>query len=103
MPLNWDRLKETVDGEKLQKEQGMWHVETDVFALAVFLIMFIKEFGLRKIRKQRQREGIAERNVQSDAFYFVLVFSIISVIIDITSSVAMNRSEERRVGKECRL
>lgn len=68
----------------------MWHVETDVFALAVFLIMFIKEFGLRKIRKQRQREGIAERNIQSDAFYFVLVFSIISVIIDITSSVAMN-------------
>ena len=68
----------------------MWHVETDVFALAVFLIMFIKEFGLRKIRKQRQREGIAEKNIQSDAFYYVLVFSIISVMIDIASSVAMN-------------
>ncbi len=25
----------------------MWHVETDFFALAVFLIMFIKEFGMR--------------------------------------------------------
>ena len=68
----------------------MWHIETDIFALAVFLIMFIKEFGLRRVRKQRQREGIAERNIQSDAFYYVLVFSIISVIIDIASSVAMN-------------
>ena len=68
----------------------MWHVETDFFALAVFLIMFIKEFGLRRIRRNRQNEGIAEGEVQSDAFYLVLVFSIISVLIDIVSSIAMN-------------
>lgn len=68
----------------------MWHVETDLFALAVFLIMFIKEFGLRRERKQRQKNENAPRNLQSDSFYFVLIFSIISDVIDIVSSVAMN-------------
>lgn len=52
--------------------------------------MLIKEYSLRKERKQRQRQGLAERDIQSDSFYFVLVFSIISVVIDIISSVAMN-------------
>ena len=68
----------------------MWHVETDFFALAVFLIMYLKEFSLRRERKQIQRQGTAKRDLQSDSFYFVLVFSIISVIIDIVSSIAMN-------------
>ena len=68
----------------------MWHVETDFFALAVFLIMFIKEFGLRRVRKQRQGKEMEEGDIQSAAFYYVLVFSIISVVIDIISSVAMN-------------
>lgn len=68
----------------------MWHVETDLFAMGVFLIMLIKEYSLRKERKQRQRQGLAQRDIQSDSFYFVLVFSIISVVIDIISSVAMN-------------
>lgn len=68
----------------------MWHVETDYFALVVFLIMFIKEFSLRRERKKRQKQGLAARDVQSDSFYFVLVFSIVSVIIDIVSSTAMN-------------
>lgn len=68
----------------------MWHVETDFFALAVFLIMFLKEFALRIERKRRQREGKAERDIQSDSFFFVLVFSIISCTIDIVSSIAMN-------------
>lgn len=68
----------------------MWHVETDYFALVVFLIMFIKEFSLRRERKKRQNQGLAARDVQSDSFYFVLVFSIVSVIIDIVSSTAMN-------------
>lgn len=58
----------------------MWHVETDLFALAVFLIMLIKEHALRKERT----------DTQSQAFYFVLVFSIISDVIDIISSTAMN-------------
>lgn len=71
----------------------MWHVETDIFALAVFLIMFIKEFDLHRERRQRERQGLSERDTQSDAFYYVLIFSIISVIIDIVSSCAMNTSE----------
>lgn len=68
----------------------MWHVETDFFALAVFLIMFIKEFTLRRERKHSQRLGESKRDIQSDSFYFVLVFSLVSVIIDIVSSIAMN-------------
>lgn len=71
----------------------MWHIETDIFALAVFLIMFIKEFALHRERRQRVRQGLSERDTQSDAFYFVLIFSIVSVIIDIVSSSAMNTSE----------
>lgn len=68
----------------------MWHVETDFFALAVFLIMFIKEFGMRRLRRQGQSRGITARDIQSDSFYYVLVFSIISVLIDAASSLAMN-------------
>lgn len=58
----------------------MWHVETDLFALAVFLIMLIKEHSQRKNND----------DLQGHAFYFVLIFSIISDIIDIASSLAMN-------------
>lgn len=61
----------------------MWHVETDYFALAIFLIMLIKEYSQRKEYKDK-------RDLQSNAFFLVLVFSIINVIIDIISSVAMN-------------
>lgn len=68
----------------------MWHVETDFFALAVFMIMFIKEFGMRRARKLGQSRGTSKMDIQSDSFYFVLVFSIISVLIDIVSSAAMN-------------
>ena len=70
----------------------MWHVETDVFALAVFLIMLIKESGLRRERKQRQKRGIAKKDIQSDAFYFVLILSIVCDLIDIISSIAMNHA-----------
>lgn len=58
----------------------MWHVETDFFALAIFLIMLIKE------RPQLQ----ADRDVQGKAFFQVLVISIFNVIVDIVSSKAMN-------------
>ena len=68
----------------------MWHVETDYFALAVFLIMFIKEFALRRERKERQAHGQALTDTQSESFFVVLVISIVSVIIDIVSSTAMN-------------
>ena len=58
----------------------MWHVETDFFALAIFLIMLVKE------RPTRQ----ADRDVQGRAFFQVLVISIFNVIVDIVSSKAMN-------------
>lgn len=58
----------------------MWHVETDLFALIVFLIMLLKENGLR--REQKDKQG--------DAFYLVLLFSIVSCLIDIISSLVMN-------------
>lgn len=58
----------------------MWHVETDFFALAIFLIMLIKE-----------RPGHrTEKDIQSRTFYLVLILSIVNVLIDIVSSVAMN-------------
>ena len=58
----------------------MWHIETDLFAMAVFLIMLIKEHGLRK------KGG----DIQGDVFYLVLIFSILNDAIDIISSTAMN-------------
>lgn len=61
----------------------MWHVETDYFALAIFLIMFIKEYSQRKENKEH-------KDLQSNAFYLVLVISIINVLIDIVSSIAQN-------------
>lgn len=58
----------------------MWHVETDFFALAIFLIMLIKE-----------RPGHrTEKDIQSRTFYRVLIVSIVDVVIDILSSIAMN-------------
>ena len=68
----------------------MWHVETDVFALVVFLIMLIKEAGLRKERRRKLKLGIGELDVQSSSFFYLLVFSIIGDGIDILSSIAMN-------------
>lgn len=72
----------------------MWHVETDYFALAVFLIMYIKEFGMHRRHKQGKKQGMKEvGDTQSEAFYYVLFFSIISTVIDIISSTAMNGCE----------
>lgn len=64
------------------KKEGcvMWHVETDFFALAIFLIMLIKDWP-------RQRE---EKDVQGRAFFQVLIISIFNVLVDILSSQAMN-------------
>ena len=62
----------------------MWHVETDYFALAIFLIMFIKESPERA--RKRDRQG--------NAFFIVLLLSIVNVIIDIVSSLAKNQSTE---------
>ena len=60
----------------------MWHVETDYFALAIFVMMLLKE------RSQRGNRS----DTQSNAFYLVLIVSILNVIIDIFSSLAMNLS-----------
>ena len=46
----------------------MWHVETDYFAPAVFVIMLIKEHSQRK----------EHNDVQDNAFYFVLIVSIVN-------------------------
>lgn len=58
----------------------MWHIETDIFALAVFIIMLVKNF----LYKNKTSD------IQGKIFYLVLIFSIISNIIDIISSAAMN-------------
>ena len=58
----------------------MWHVETDFFALAIFLIMLIKERPSHRL----------EQDVQGRAFFVVLVISIINVIVDIVASIAQN-------------
>lgn len=55
-------------------------METDFFALAIFLIMLIKE----------QPSHHRERDVQGKAFFQVLVISIFNVVVDIVSSQAMN-------------
>lgn len=56
----------------------------DYFVLGVFLIMLIKE------DPQRWHKG----DRQGNAFFFVLLFSIANVVIDIVSSIAMNQSTE---------
>lgn len=61
----------------------MWHVETDYFALAIFLMMLIKEYSQRKENKD-------QKDLQSNAFFLVLILSIINVLIDIVSSIAQN-------------
>ena len=58
----------------------MWHVETDFFALAIFLIMLIKERPSHRL----------EQDVQGRAFFIVLIISIVNVIIDIVASIAQN-------------
>ena len=58
----------------------MWHIETDIFALAVFIIMLVKNF----LYKNKTND------IQGKVFYLVLIFSIISNVIDIISSAAMN-------------
>lgn len=61
----------------------MWHVETDVMALAIFIVMLIKNHLYR-----RDQNGLQEK-----AFYLILVVSIIADIIDIVASVAMNLAD----------
>ena len=46
----------------------MWHIETDLFAIAVFLIMFIKEFALHKERRQIQEQGLLKQMCKAMLF-----------------------------------
>ena len=55
-----------------------WHVETDYVALALFIVMLVKN-------RQNRDTSLRHR-----AFYWVLAASIFSVLVDITSSIAMN-------------
>lgn len=64
----------------------MWHVETDVFALAVFVIMLIKNHLYRKNQKNERYD------FQGKSFYLVLIFSIATNLIDIIASIAMNHA-----------
>lgn len=64
----------------------MWHVETDVFALTVFVIMLIKNHLYRKNQKNERYD------FQGKSFYLVLVFSIATNLIDIIASMAMNNA-----------
>ena len=66
--------------EEIRGIKRMWHVETDFFALAVFMIMLLKEHSLKK----------EKRDVPGRAFYYVLIFSILYDCIDIVSSTAQN-------------
>ena len=56
-----------------------WHVETDYVALALLIIMVIKN-----------RQLTSDKSRRHQTFYWVLVISIFSVIVDILSSTAMN-------------
>lgn len=58
----------------------MWHIETDIMALAIFVVMLIKNHFYR-----RDQDGLQEKT-----FYLILVVSIMVDTIDIVSSVAMN-------------
>ena len=61
--------------EEIRGIKRMWHVETDFFALAVFMIMLLKEHSLKK-RKEMFREG-----------YFIMslfsVFSMTALILSL--------------------
>lgn len=59
----------------------MWHVETDVFALAVFIVLLVRNHKLRTEHTQQDR-----------IYNAILWVSILSVISDIVSSEAMNGS-----------
>ena len=74
--------------EEIRGIKRMWHVETDFFALAVFMIMLLKEHSLKK----------EKRDVPGRAFYYVLVFSILYDCIDIVSSTAQNAVTGSGVG-----
>jgi len=61
----------------------MWHVETDYFALIIFVIMLA-----------RSRNFQTERTQQDPMFKIVLWVSIFSALIDLISSEAMNQASD---------
>jgi signal transduction histidine kinase/AmiR/NasT family two-component response regulator len=61
----------------------VWHVETDYFALIIFVIMLV-----------RNQKFQAERTQQDRMFKIVLWVSIFSALIDLISSEAMNQASD---------
>ena len=61
----------------------VWHVETDYFALIIFVIMLV-----------RNRNFQTERTQQDQMFRIVLWVSIFSALIDLISSEAMNQASD---------
>lgn len=59
-----------------------WHVETDLIALMIFVIMLIKN-----------RRTTYDTALQHRTFFVVLILSIVYVALDLISSLAMNYSE----------
>ena len=59
-----------------------WHVETDFFALIVFVIMLLKIRRTAHLHNARQK-----------AFNAVLFTSIVGAVVDILSSLEMNRAD----------
>lgn len=59
-----------------------WHVETDYLALILFILMLFKRYRLPH-----------DKSMRDHMFHVVLIFSIIACIIDICSSIAMNKDD----------
>ena len=59
-----------------------WHIESDIIALLLFIIMLIKN--------RRTQRSVT---LQHKAFFVVLIISILAVMIDIISSLAMNYTD----------
>lgn len=60
----------------------MWHIETDYFALFMFIVMLIK--------RGRRQKGTTR---QDKMFAAVLWVSILSVVCDLVASEAMNAAD----------
>jgi len=68
MKLCYDEAIMAPRTEKEGKPMEFWHIETDYFALALFLVMLIKN------KRNRQNTG-----VEYAAFFRVLLMSLFSV------------------------
>ena len=71
--------------EFLREKEGfclMWHTETDLFALLLFIIMLVKS-----LRRRGQRDW------QQKLLIVVLAVSMLNCLVDYVSSTAMNLND----------